>query len=220
VSSEKLCAIVGAGPGLSQAIASRFGREGYSIALIARRSETLAGYTQELAAEGIEAKGFVGDAGDNGSLVNAFAQIRQSLGHPGVLIYNAAALKTGGPLQLSAEDLVQDFRVNVAGALTAVQQVVIPMQSRKQGTILLTGGGLGLDPYPDYLSLSLGKAAIRNLALSLAKSFEPDGIHVATVTICGFIQPGTHFAPDLLAQEYWALHAQAPGSWQREEIYQ
>jgi short-subunit dehydrogenase len=136
------------------------------------------------------------------------------------LIYNAAALKTGGPLQLSAEDLVQDFRVNVAGALTAVQQVVIPMQSRKQGTILLTGGGLGLDPYPDYLSLSLGKAAIRNLALSLAKSFEPDGIHVATVTICGFIQPGTHFAPDLLAEEYWALHAQAPGSWQREVIYQ
>jgi NAD(P)-dependent dehydrogenase (short-subunit alcohol dehydrogenase family) len=37
--SHKLCVVVGAGTGLGLSIAQRFGKEGYAIALIARRPE-------------------------------------------------------------------------------------------------------------------------------------------------------------------------------------
>lgn len=218
--SDKICTLVGIGSGLGMAIARRFGSEGYQIAMIARRSEALDQYRNILNKQDVKAYGFSADASNTESLVDAFAKIKQTLGQSEVLVYNAAALKQGYPMNISAEDLVQDFRVNVAGVLTSVQQVVPQMREQKQGTILLTGGGFGLDPYPEFASLALGKAAIRNLCFSLAKELEPNGIHVATVTICGIIEPDTQFDPDQIAQVYWKLHAQKQETWEREYMYQ
>ena len=217
--SSKICVLVGIGTGLGFAIAKKFGKEGYQIAMLARRSEALDKYKQELKALGIEAYSFKTDAVDTESIEKSFEKIRQTLGSPKVLIYNAAALRSGNPMSITADDLVQDFRVNVAGALTSVQQVIPDMQNYG-GTILLTGGGFALDPYPDFTSLAIGKAAIRNLSFSLAKELEKYGIHVATVTICGIIEPGSQFDPVQIAQEYWRLHTQKPIDWERECIYQ
>jgi len=93
------------------------------------------------------------------------------------------------------------------------------MMEAGHGTILLTGGGLALAPLADLASLSIGKAAVRSLAFSLAEELEPAGIHVATVTICGFVQEGTHFSPDRIAAEFWRLHQQSPGQFETEIAY-
>jgi short-subunit dehydrogenase len=93
------------------------------------------------------------------------------------------------------------------------------MKSEKRGTILLTGGGLALHPHPKYSSMAVGKAGIRNLAFSLAAELEPAGIHVATVTISGIVRPGTPFDPDKIAEVYWRLHVQSPGSFQTEIVF-
>jgi NADP-dependent 3-hydroxy acid dehydrogenase YdfG len=53
--SPKVCAVVGAGVGLGLAIAQRFGREGYQLALLARRPEMLAEYTKPLNDDGMQA---------------------------------------------------------------------------------------------------------------------------------------------------------------------
>ncbi|HEY0783693.1 MAG TPA: SDR family NAD(P)-dependent oxidoreductase [Thermoanaerobaculia bacterium] len=216
--SSKICVVVGVGPGLGLAVAKRFGREGYLVALVARRADQLEQYRQELAKAGVEGRPFAADAGDAASLAAAFDAIRDSLGDPEVLIYNAAVLKPGTPSTLAAEELVDAFRVNVAGALVAAQQVLPGMRKQGGGTLLFTGGGLALEPWPQYASLAVGKAGIRSLALSLAKELEPVGLHVATVTICGIIQPGTRFDPDRLADDYWQLHRQPRGKWEREVV--
>ena len=44
-------------------------------------------------------------------------------------------------------------------------------------------------------------------------------MHVATVTVAGAVAPGTAFDPDDIAEEYWRLHAQPAGSWEREVLY-
>jgi short-subunit dehydrogenase len=93
------------------------------------------------------------------------------------------------------------------------------MREQKKGTILFTGGGLALNPYPAYASLAIGKAAIRSLAFSLGGELEADNIQVATVTIFGMVKPDTHFDPDLIAEAYWTLHTQPAGERQREIQY-
>lgn len=218
--SNRTCVIVGMGTGVGLAVAKRFAREGFRIAMIARREAALEEYATALKQAGAEAHGFAADAADFTSLKNAFDQIKQQLGTPEVLVYNAAVLKQGKPSQLDVEDFIYDFRVNVAAALVCVQQVLEPMRLQKQGTILFTGGGLAFQPSPAFASLAIGKAGLRSLCYSLGEELQKDGIHVATVTICGFVQPGTHFDPDLIAQEYWKLHSQAPGSQEREVVYQ
>lgn len=217
---SKVCALVGAGAGLGLAIAQRFGRENYQLALLARRSEALAEYTKTLSDAGIQSTGFSVDAADAGSIATAFAEIHRTIGYPDVLIYNAALLKQDSVMSLTTEALVQDFKVNAAGAITAIQQVLPEMQQQRSGTILLTGGGLALYPSPQLISLGIGKAAIRYLALGLADELKADGIHIATVTICGEIAPGTKFDPAAIAEVYWQLHIQTPENWQTEHVYQ
>jgi short-subunit dehydrogenase len=216
--SENICAVVGVGSGLGLAIAEVFGRHGYSIAMLARRPEALTEYEKRLQSANIQSRGFSVDVADTTSLVNTFNQIEQTIGAVNVLIYNTAAPRQSKGMTTTAMELIQDFQVNVVGALTSVQQVVPQMKARG-GTILLTGGGFALSPYPDFTSLSIGKAGIRSLALSLAQELRGDNIHVATVTVCGTIGQNEHFAPDAIAQVYWDLHSQEQAVWQQEYVY-
>lgn len=217
--TKPIIAVVGAGPGVGLAVAKRFAREGFAVALVARRPEALDEYVAELGRAGAEARGFAADASDEASLRQAFAAIRESMGSPQVLVYNAAILKQGRPSEIPVSDLVYDFRVNVAGAFVAAQEVIPDMRKHRRGTILLTGGGFALSPMASFASLSIGKAGIRSLAQSMGAELEPDGIHVGTVTICGIVKPGSHFDPDRIAEAYWSLHSQGPEKHEREIIY-
>jgi NAD(P)-dependent dehydrogenase (short-subunit alcohol dehydrogenase family) len=75
-------------------------------------------------------------------------------------------------------------------------------------------------PVPQVTSLSLGKAGVRALAELLAAQFGPAGVHVATVTVAGAVAPGTAFDPDDIADEYWRLHDQPHGAWEREVLFE
>lgn len=216
--SGSVCAVIGAGPGLGTAVARRFGREGFHVALMARGRERLEGLCLELAGEGIEGSVFPVDAAKPDDVSLALAEVAGTVGAPEVLVYNAAVLRQGLASRTSPETLVDDFRVNVASAAAAVQAVLPAMKERRAGTILLTGGGLALDPYPTYASLAIGKAGIRSLALCLYKELSPMGIHVSTVTICGFIRPGTAFDADVIAGRYWELHLQSHEVWEPEIV--
>jgi short-subunit dehydrogenase len=216
---KKVCTIVGVGPGVSLGVARRFARDGFTLALIARKAEKIQKYAEELGQEGNGAYAFSADASDFDSLVRTFRQIHHQINPTDVLVYNVAVPREGNPSITDAEKMIQDFRVNVAGALVAAQQVIPHMKSQRKGTILFTGGGLALQPHPKYASMAVGKAGIRNLAFSLAAELEPAGIHVATVTIAGIVRPGTPFDPDKIAEEYWRLYAQSPGSFERETVF-
>ncbi len=215
---EPLCVIVGAGPGIGLSVAFRFATEGFRVALIARSPDKLDDYVQKMAAMGFEAHGFVADAADFAAITQVFKQIHNTLGPSRVLVYNAAQLRKAKPSELTADDLIEDLRTNAAGALHAVHQVLPAMQQQKAGTILFTGGGFAIEPMPPYASLGAGKAALRNLTYSLHAELAPVNIHVATVTVCGFVEPGTKFDPDTIAETYWELYGQKPGARERERI--
>ena len=185
----KLLTIVAMGDGVGLAIAKRFAREGFAIAMIARNAAKLESFKAMLQAEGYEAYSFAADAGDGSSLQSALALIQTQLGNSEVLVYNVAVLKMESILNETMDTLVADFRTNVAGALAATKAILPVMQAQGYGTILLTGGGFAMYPSPDFGSLSLGKAGIRSLAKMLAEAFKPTGIRVGTVTICGTVNP-------------------------------
>lgn len=217
---NKVCLVIGAGPGIGQAVAFAFAHEGYDIAMLARNPDKLTlacGLIKKKT--GREVRAYSGDAGDERSLKNAIARVRRGLGEIDVLVYNVAAPSVGRPTTLKVDDLMQDFRVNVIGGLIAAREVSKTMKKHKRGTILFTGGSFAYEPAADYASLSMGKAALRNLTHTLAQELGADGIHVATVTVHGFVQPGTKFDPHRIAQAYVSLHKQAKGRFDIETVY-
>ncbi len=213
---DKVIFIVGMGPGVSAAVARRFGREGYAIGAVARSADKLEEQLAALRASGVRVAGATADAGDIGSLRAALVRLRAALGDAGVLVYNAAGVTYRPLAELSPEAFAADLAVSVVGAFTAAQQVLPAMRAQRSGTILLTGGGFAFEPMPVMASLGVGKAAIRNLAFSLHADLLESGIHAATVTICGTVAPGSAFDPDRIAEAYWRLHAQPAGAFERE----
>ncbi|MEK6806619.1 MAG: SDR family NAD(P)-dependent oxidoreductase [Pseudomonadota bacterium] len=213
------CLIVGAGPGIGQALALAFAREGFAIALCARNAGKLLAIQEDVRETGGHAEVFSADAGDESALRTMLAQVTKALGAPQVLIYNASAGAIGKPLALMRERLLQEFQVNVASALMLAQEVAPAMKTAGRGTIIFTGGSFAYEPAANYSSLSLGKAALRNLTFSLAQELGASGIHVGTVTVYGFVQPGTHFDPSHIAEAFVTLHRQPKGHFQIEHVY-
>ncbi len=216
--SKPLMVLVGMGPGMGLSLAHRFAKEGFRIAFMARRLDAVKVFTDQLRSKGIQAWGFGVDAGDPESLAAAFRSIFGSLGEPDVLIYNASVFKEAMPSILGFADLERDFNSMVGGFLISAQAVIPTMKAKGKGTILLTGGGSALHPFASGTSLCIGKAGQRNLCFCLAQELGPLGLHVATVTICGMIAPGSAFDPDKIADEFWSLHVQAPKEFETERV--
>ncbi|OXM73028.1 MULTISPECIES: SDR family NAD(P)-dependent oxidoreductase [Amycolatopsis] len=187
--------VIGAGPGIGQAVARRFAREGLPVALVARTERTLPG-----------ARSFVADSTDEHALREALDAAAAEFGTPDVLVYNAAIIQPDAPGELPARAQLDAWAVNVVGALTAAAHVAPAMAARGSGTILVTGGMP--EPDPRYVSLSLGKAGVRTLVALLDAQYGAAGVHVASVTVAGPVAPGTAFDPDDIAEHYWALHTQ------------
>jgi len=214
--AQPLAVILGAGPGIGLAAGRRFAEEGFRVALVARPQDPLEAFREALV--GPDHRVLGADLRRQGELMAALAVIRSWGGLPQVLVCNASAGAPGPAADLSPAQALADLQVNVAAALAGTQWALPGMRAAGRGTLLFTGGGLGLKPKAGLASGSLGKAALRSLALSFAEELAPEGIHAATLTVCGFVQPGTGLSPDRVARSLWSLHAQPAGSWDKEQV--
>ncbi|MFB4293330.1 SDR family NAD(P)-dependent oxidoreductase [Nonomuraea sp. ATR24] len=209
--------IIGAGPGIGQAVARRFAREGMSIALVARSGRTLRAVGEAVAAEGVPVLRLEADSTDEAALRAALDEAVRAHGVPDVVVYNAAIIRADRPGELSVRGHMEAWAVNVVGALNAAARLAPAMAARGHGTFLVTGGMP--EPKPQYVSLSLGKAGVRTLVTLLDQEYGPAGVHVASVTVAGPVAPGTDFDPDDIAEHYWRLHTQPRPEWEREALH-
>jgi short-subunit dehydrogenase len=211
---KPLAVILGAGPNIGLASALRFRREGFRVAVVARPSDPLEAFRASLGGSFV----LGADLAVPGEAERALGAVEAVEGFPEVLLHNASAGAPGGAADLAPAQALADLLVNVAVPLAAVRWALPDMRSKGRGTLLFTGGGLALKPQAGLASGSLGKAALRSLALSLAAELEPEGIHAATVTVRGFVQAGTDLPPERVAEAFWILHAQFPGAWDAEVV--
>ena len=210
--------IVGAGPGIATAVATRFGREGMPVTLIARRDATLVDARDRLAVAGVtEVHTVTADAADPVQLDAALDKASAERGAPEVLVYNAGWIRFDKPGELDRQGHLDAYAVNVLGALDVAARLAPEMAQAGGGTILFTGGMP--TPLPALVSLSLGKAALRALAEMLAAEYAAAGVHVATVTVAGAVEPGSAFDPERIAEHYWRLHTQPVEQWQTEVLF-
>jgi NAD(P)-dependent dehydrogenase (short-subunit alcohol dehydrogenase family) len=117
----RVAAVLGVGPGLGAAVARRFAGEGFAVAMMARRKESLAEIQQDIEGDGGTALPISTDATDADSVTAAFDRVRAELGDSEVLVYNAGAFQMGGVLEISPNQFDECFRANCAGKPSAQQ---------------------------------------------------------------------------------------------------
>ena len=201
---KPICVIAGAGPGLGAAIAERYSSEGFISYMLSRRPKRVAGAVAPLLARGLSVVPLKCDVRSAASVGNAIDFIGRTGGGCDVVVFNAFVDSAKRAMSLGSEQLLSDFRVNVASALSLVRLAVRHMRLKGTGTILFSGCGLAHAPSARKTSLSVSKAGLRALVDCLAEELEPRGVRVGMVTIEGAVPVGAARLASI-ADLYWHL---------------
>src|SRR3984957_1491481 len=134
---SKSIAVFGAGPGLGEAVARRYAREGYAVTLVARRPEPLDRLAQDLTSAGATVQVITADLADTGAAPRLAEQIRATAGDLDAFYY-APTPNTGF---VAAADLTpqhaQSFMPLIFYTMVALVQEFLPlMLAQGDGAIL------------------------------------------------------------------------------------
>ena len=218
---KPVCVVVGVGPGNGAAIARRFAKEGYAVALLARKTDL----TQKLASTMPGARAYACDVAEALSVEHAFGAIRNELGDADVLVYNAGSGVWGTVEEVTAADFEASWRVNTLGALLASKHVIPAMKAAKHGSIVFIGATASRRGNVKTAAFAPAKAAQRSLAESMARHLWPSGVHVAVVIVDGVVdlettrlrmldRPDAFFIkPDDIADTVFTLTQQKSSAW-------
>jgi NADP-dependent 3-hydroxy acid dehydrogenase YdfG len=225
---SRTAVIVGVGPGLGMSIAHRFGREGFTTALISRTDTRHADYLRQLADAGVKAEAFTADVTDPDQVKSVLDRIG-----PADVVYHGPTINA--PLTSLDKATVDDVRAGMATVYAAVDVVghVLPaMLAGGEGTILVAGGLSAVRPLPMLGSLAVATAGLRNYVLTLNATIAGTGVHAANLIVGGLIERGDIHAmvqanldkygpiptlnPDAIAEAAWDLHVKRDRA---EEIF-
>lgn len=212
--------IFGFGPGISTAVAERFGKAGFSLALVSRRPEPLEAGVAALKAKGIKAVAVPADASDPAAVRGAIAKARAELGAISAIHWNAIGGSEVGDLLSAGADAVRGlFDVAIGGLLAAVQAARADLKAAGNGAVLVTNGAFGeLSPQIDKMVVGMKVAGVAlanggktKLVGILAEQLRADGIYVGQVMVAGAVK-GTPWAREggieasLIADAFWKLY--------------
>jgi NAD(P)-dependent dehydrogenase (short-subunit alcohol dehydrogenase family) len=215
--SNPLIVVVGAGRGIGASVARRFGSAGYDVALIARGREHLEDLGAALQHEGMTVGWSPVDVTDADALTQAITRFGKHSGSIQHLHFNPSVYTPKPPLDLSAAELLNDLHLGAASLLTAAQAArpFLVQGSR----ITATGGGSADHPSAAAPSLGAQKAALRNLVTALDGQLKRDGIRAVSLTVAGTVKEGTPFAPERIADAFFAAAQKADQDWRTEVRY-
>ncbi|RUR03126.1 SDR family NAD(P)-dependent oxidoreductase [Labedella endophytica] len=204
-------AIIGAGKGLGLSVARRFGREGFSVALIARNQQRLDDLAATLESEGVSAAGFTANVRDAASLTAALEAATAALGPIEVLQYSPLPAKEfmRNVLETSVADLIGPVEFSIYGPVTAARHVIPGMRVLGQGTILFVNGASAVRPGGKVTGTSVAFAGESAYAQLLHDAVADDNIHVGQLIIPLGIGGGDpDHEPESIAETLWSIHSE------------
>ncbi|GEP28002.1 SDR family NAD(P)-dependent oxidoreductase [Cryobacterium levicorallinum] len=205
-------AIIGAGPGLGAAVARRFGREGFSLALISRNQSKLDAMAAELTDAGFTASGYAADVRTPASLEAALARAAAELGPITALQYSPLPSRDylKSVLEMTPELALEALQFSALGLIHAVRTVLPGMRLAGSGSIILINGGTSVQARAGFAGTSIAFPAESAYGEMLHDALEGDGIRVNQLVIPGGI-PQLQLANgiDGVADRIWDLHAVA-----------
>jgi NAD(P)-dependent dehydrogenase (short-subunit alcohol dehydrogenase family) len=224
--------VVGAGDALGGAIAKRFAREGFAVAVARRTAEKLTPLVEAITAAGGKATAYAVDARKEDQVIGLFDAVEASHGPLDVVIFNIGGNIRFSILEMTAQKYIKTWEMACFSGFLTGREAARRMAQRAAGTILFTGATASVRGGAGFSAFSGGKAALRMLAQSMARELGPKGIHVAHVIVDGAIDTafikenfperyalkakGGILDPAHIAENYWHLYNQPRDAWTHE----
>ena len=185
--SNKVAAITGCSRGIGRAIALKYAKEGYDVAICCHsQKQKLDEVCQEIQALGRSCLAFVGDLGSEKVVINFFEQIKAQFGHLDVLINNAGISYFGLLQDMTAQEWDQVLASNLNSVFYCSKQAIKMMLPQKAGKILSISSVWGCVGASTEVAYSTTKGGINAFTKALAKELAPSNIQVNAIA-CGII---------------------------------
>ena len=174
--------ITGASSGIGQALALRFYKAGYRLALVARRTSEVKTWAE---AQGISANSYEiysADVSITDSIVAAGHACLVRQGLPDVVIANAGiSVGMDTAVRDDIDVMARTFATNNIGMAATFQPFVEAMAKRRSGTLVGIGSVAGIRGLPGHGAYCASKAAVVSYCESLRGEMRPFGVRVVTL---------------------------------------
>ena len=176
VSTDSVVLVTGGNRGIGRAIAERFVRDGWRVAVTARSGEGPEGTLTVRA-----------DVNDGASLDAAVAEIEQQLGPVTTVVANAGITRDTLLMRMSDDDFAAVVDTNLGGAFRTVKRAIKSMIKARRGRIILISSVSGLYGVAGQANYSASKAGLVGFARAITRELGGRGI-TANVVAPGFIE--------------------------------
>ena len=184
----KTALIIGVGPerGLGGYLSMGAARQGLHVVVAGRTQEKLEAVVAGIVRAGGEATAVVCDTRDEAEVMALVTQT-EAIAPLDLAIYNAGNNMPGNFLEMEAGYFEQCWRVGCFGGFLFAREALKAMVPRQAGCLIFTGASASMRGKPMFSAFTSAKGGLRNMAQSLAREFQPQGIHVGHVVIDGGI---------------------------------
>ncbi|WP_313478429.1 beta-ketoacyl-ACP reductase [Microbacterium sp.] len=176
MSAERVVLVTGGNRGIGRAIAERFVRDGYRVAVTARSGEGPEGTLTVRA-----------DVTDAAAIDAAFTEVEQQLGPVEIVVANAGITKDTLLMRMSEDDFDSVVATNLGGTFRVVKRASKGMLRARFGRVILISSVVGLYGSAGQVNYSASKSALVGFARSLTRELGGRGI-TANVVAPGFIE--------------------------------
>jgi len=182
VSPQPLVFITGASSGIGQALAARFYRAGYRLALVARRTPDVQGWIATQGLDTQRAAVYAADVRDVDSIVAAARECIAAQGVPDVVIASAGISVGMDSAEFADLDVMRaTFETNNVGLAATFHPFIKPMCARRCGTLVGIASVAGIRGLPGHGAYSASKAGVIAYCESLRGELKPSGVKVVTI---------------------------------------
>ncbi len=224
--------------GIGGAVAQKFAKEGFFVVLTTRNAANASALEKAIKEQDGEGMIVELDLVSRESISKAFAKIRDQVGDPHVLVYNAGYLE-GRDLppekelleHIPVEMLETAQHIASRGPFLVAKEVLPAMRERVEVSFLISNNSSSWRGRKRMTGQSLyyPRVMMRTLAQVLTEEYSEHGVHVANVVIDGLIDsPGTRALPKAqqqpevvmnpvkIAEAFYYLHTQDKSCWTHE----
>ena len=182
MSPQPLVFITGASSGIGQALAARFYRAGYRLALVARRTPDVQGWIATQGLDTQRAAVYAADVRDVDSIVAAARECIAAQGVPDVVIASAGISVGMDSAEFADLDVMRaTFETNNVGLAATFHPFIKPMCARRCGTLVGIASVAGIRGLPGHGAYSASKAGVIAYCESLRGELKPSGVKVVTI---------------------------------------
>ena len=183
---KKVAIVTGASSGIGEATARRLGQAGYRVVVAARRVDRLELLAKKLAKKSAEILPMSVDLAREDETQGLVEKTLSKWGRVDLLVNNAGYSPAAATEQISRDDLVHIFGVNLLSQLQLISELTPIMRAQGGGRIINVGSMAGSIPAPLAVPYSATKAGIEAATQCLRLELAPWKIHVSVV-IPGFV---------------------------------